>query len=161
MFKAKNVMIPAVVCVPPDMPIYDAMRIMVNRNITGLPVVDADLLGGSQLLGPFFTFSAKVKSRNLPAQLSRIYGIASFALSRKEDFARCEQGQLFFDKCVWCFAIGKLLLAVSVVPKFFHVSLLKEGGNKRKRTNKKVFGFGLFVCLTCVFAHFFHIPQNV
>ncbi|MBW8040123.1 MAG: CBS domain-containing protein [Planctomycetes bacterium] len=43
MFKAKDVMTKVVITVWPQMPIYDAIRTLANRNITGLPVVDADL----------------------------------------------------------------------------------------------------------------------
>lgn len=43
MFKAKDIMTKAVICIRPDMLIYDAIRTLVDRNVTGLPVVDADL----------------------------------------------------------------------------------------------------------------------
>lgn len=43
MFKAKDVMTKVVITVWPQMPIYDAIRTLAHRNITGLPVVDADL----------------------------------------------------------------------------------------------------------------------
>jgi CBS domain-containing protein len=43
MFKAKDVGTKMVITARPDMPIYDAIRLISNRNITGLPVVDADL----------------------------------------------------------------------------------------------------------------------
>ena len=43
MFKAKDVMTKVVIAVQPEMPIYDAIRTLADRNITGLPVVDADL----------------------------------------------------------------------------------------------------------------------
>ncbi len=43
MFKVKDFMTQSVVCTRDDMPIYDAIRILANRNITALPVVDADL----------------------------------------------------------------------------------------------------------------------
>ncbi len=43
MFKAKDIMTKTVVCTRPEMPIYDAIRLLAHRNITGLPVVDADL----------------------------------------------------------------------------------------------------------------------
>ena len=43
MFKAKDIMVEAVVTAQPDMPIYDAIRLLANRNITGLPVVDENL----------------------------------------------------------------------------------------------------------------------
>jgi CBS domain-containing protein len=43
MFKAKDFMTRSVICTREDMPIYDAIRILSNRNLTALPVVDADL----------------------------------------------------------------------------------------------------------------------
>ncbi len=43
MFKVKDIMVSAVVSVRPEMPVYEAIRLMVNRNITGLPVVDEQL----------------------------------------------------------------------------------------------------------------------
>jgi CBS domain-containing protein len=43
MFKAKDVGTKMVITTRPDMPIYDAIRLISNRSITGLPVVDADL----------------------------------------------------------------------------------------------------------------------
>ncbi len=43
MFKAKDIMTKVVITAWPEMPIYDAIRTLANRNITGLPVVDADL----------------------------------------------------------------------------------------------------------------------
>ena len=43
MFKAHDIMTEAVVCTYPDMPIYDAIRLLSRRRLTGLPVVDEDL----------------------------------------------------------------------------------------------------------------------
>ena len=43
MFKAHEIMTEAVVCTYPDMPIYDAIRLLSRRRLTGLPVVDEDL----------------------------------------------------------------------------------------------------------------------
>jgi CBS domain-containing protein len=43
MFKARDFMTRSVICTREDMPIYDAIRILSNRNLTALPVVDADL----------------------------------------------------------------------------------------------------------------------
>lgn len=43
MFKAKDIMTKVVISTSPEMPIYDAIRTLVDRNVTGLPVVDADL----------------------------------------------------------------------------------------------------------------------
>jgi len=43
MFKAIDVATKMVITTRPEAPIYEAIRIMAGRNITGLPVVDADL----------------------------------------------------------------------------------------------------------------------
>lgn len=43
MFRIKDIMQKAVICTRPDMPIYDAIRLMARRNIASLPVVNADL----------------------------------------------------------------------------------------------------------------------
>lgn len=43
MFKVKDIATKMVIASRPEMPIYDAIRLMANRNITGLPVVDAEL----------------------------------------------------------------------------------------------------------------------
>jgi CBS domain-containing protein len=43
MFKAKDIMKTNVVSVKIDTPIYDAIRTMVENNITGLPVVNDDM----------------------------------------------------------------------------------------------------------------------
>ena len=43
MFKVKDIATKMVITARPEMPIYDAIRLMANRNITGLPVVDAEL----------------------------------------------------------------------------------------------------------------------
>ena len=43
MFKAHEIMTEAVVCARPDMPIYDAIRLLAHRRLTGLPIVDEDL----------------------------------------------------------------------------------------------------------------------
>ncbi len=43
MFKAIDAATKMVITTRPETPIYDAIRIMASRNITGLPVVDADL----------------------------------------------------------------------------------------------------------------------
>ena len=43
MFKVMNVAKKMVVTTRPESPIYEAIRILANRNITDLPVVDADL----------------------------------------------------------------------------------------------------------------------
>lgn len=43
MFRARDIMTQGVVCTRPEMPIYDAVRLLANRRITGMPVVDEDL----------------------------------------------------------------------------------------------------------------------
>jgi len=43
MFKASDVAKKMVITVRPDTPIYDAIRLMANRNLTALPVVDTEL----------------------------------------------------------------------------------------------------------------------
>ncbi|MGE5293857.1 MAG: CBS domain-containing protein, partial [Solirubrobacterales bacterium] len=43
MFKASDVARKMVITTRPDTPIYDAIRLMANRNLTALPVVDAKL----------------------------------------------------------------------------------------------------------------------
>ena len=43
MFKAKDIMTESVIAVQPEMPIYDAVRILADRNLTGLPVVNENL----------------------------------------------------------------------------------------------------------------------
>ena len=42
-FKAKKIMTTDVAYVKKDTPIYEAMRILIERNITGLPVVNDDM----------------------------------------------------------------------------------------------------------------------
>ena len=43
MFKAKDIMTTQVISVKRDTPIYEAIRLMVDNNITGLPVVNEDM----------------------------------------------------------------------------------------------------------------------
>jgi CBS domain-containing protein len=43
MFKAKEIMKTDVVAVKRDLPIYEAIRILVETNVTGLPVVNEDM----------------------------------------------------------------------------------------------------------------------
>lgn len=43
MFRARDIMTQSVVCARPEMPIYDAVRLLAHRRITGMPVVDEDL----------------------------------------------------------------------------------------------------------------------
>ena len=43
MFRTKDIMTRGVICARPEMPIYDAVRLLANRRITGMPVVDDEL----------------------------------------------------------------------------------------------------------------------
>ena len=43
MFKAHEIMTEAVICAYPETPIYDAIRLLSQRKLTGFPVVNADL----------------------------------------------------------------------------------------------------------------------
>ncbi len=43
MFRAKDIMTRAVICARPEMPLYDAVRLLAQRRITGMPVVDDEL----------------------------------------------------------------------------------------------------------------------
>ena len=40
MLEAKDIMTKQVVCIRKDTPIFEAIRMMANNNITGIPVVD-------------------------------------------------------------------------------------------------------------------------
>ena len=42
MLEAKDVMTKQVVCIRKDTPIFEAIRMMANNNITGIPVIDDD-----------------------------------------------------------------------------------------------------------------------
>jgi len=42
MLKAKDIMTKQVVCIRKDTPIFEAIRMMANNNITGIPVIDDD-----------------------------------------------------------------------------------------------------------------------
>jgi CBS domain-containing protein len=42
MFKTKDIMTKGAICVRKDTPIFEAIQIMVNNGITGVPVVDED-----------------------------------------------------------------------------------------------------------------------
>ena len=44
MLKAKDAMIEDVISVSEDTPTYEAMRVLVDKNITGLPVVSDDMI---------------------------------------------------------------------------------------------------------------------
>lgn len=43
MFKAKDQMSTNLICVKVDTPVYDIVKLLVNENITGVPVVDDDM----------------------------------------------------------------------------------------------------------------------
>ena len=43
MLKAKDIMTTDVVCVTKETPIYEAMELLINNEITGMPVVDDDM----------------------------------------------------------------------------------------------------------------------
>ena len=43
MFRTKDIMTRGVICARPEMPIYDAVRLLAHRRITGMPVVDEEL----------------------------------------------------------------------------------------------------------------------
>jgi CBS domain-containing protein len=61
MFKASEIMTKVVICAWPEMPIYDAIRTLANRSITGFPVVDAEL----NLVGMFSEKDA-IKTLHMP-----------------------------------------------------------------------------------------------
>jgi len=42
MLEARDIMTKQVVCIRKDTPIFEAIRMMVNNNITGIPVIDDD-----------------------------------------------------------------------------------------------------------------------
>ena len=44
MLEAKDIMTKQVVCIRKDTPIFEAIRMMANNNITGIPVVDDNLI---------------------------------------------------------------------------------------------------------------------
>jgi CBS domain-containing protein len=76
MFKARDFMTRSVICTREDMPIYDAIRILSNRNITALPVVDADL----RLIG---LLSEKDVLRLLYEKEDRVDQVVADYMSRK------------------------------------------------------------------------------
>ena len=43
MFKTKDIMTKGAICVRKDTPIFEAIQIMVNNGITGVPVIDEDM----------------------------------------------------------------------------------------------------------------------
>jgi len=44
MLEAKDIMTKQVVCIEKDTPIFEAIRLMAEKNITGIPVVEDDLI---------------------------------------------------------------------------------------------------------------------
>lgn len=44
MYKTKDIMTKGAICVRKDTPIFEAIQIMVNNGITGVPVVDEDMI---------------------------------------------------------------------------------------------------------------------
>jgi CBS domain-containing protein len=42
-YKARNIMTEAVICARPEMPIYEAIRMLIDRRLASLPVVDEQL----------------------------------------------------------------------------------------------------------------------
>lgn len=43
MFTAKDIMTTQVICIRKETPIFDAIKLMVNNNVTGVPVVEDDM----------------------------------------------------------------------------------------------------------------------
>jgi CBS domain-containing protein len=76
MFKARDFMTRSVICTREDMPIYEAIRLLSNRNLTALPVVDADL----RLVG---LVSEKDVLRTLYEKEDRIERTVSDYMNRK------------------------------------------------------------------------------
>lgn len=44
MLEAKDIMTKEVICINKDIPVIDAIRMMANNNITGIPVVENDMI---------------------------------------------------------------------------------------------------------------------
>jgi len=62
MLKAKDIMVKHVICVRKDTPVLDAMKLMVENTITGIPVTDEDrtlvgMLSEQDILRLFHTFN--------------------------------------------------------------------------------------------------------
>jgi CBS domain-containing protein len=69
MLEAKDVMTKKVVCIGKDTPIVEAIRLMANKNVTGIPVVEDDMtligiLSEQDVLRLFHTFDEE-KSRTV------------------------------------------------------------------------------------------------
>lgn len=61
MLEAKEIMTKKVICIKKDMPVVDAMRLMAENNITGIPVVEDDktlvgILSEQDVLRLFHTY---------------------------------------------------------------------------------------------------------
>jgi CBS domain-containing protein len=68
MFRAKDIMTQSVVCTRPEMPIYDAVRLLTQRKITGMPVVDDELnivgvLSEKDVLGMLYATEDSIDQR--------------------------------------------------------------------------------------------------
>ena len=62
MLKAKDIMVKNVVCIEKDTPVFDAMKLMVEKSITGIPVVEDDMtlvgmLSEQDILRLFHTYN--------------------------------------------------------------------------------------------------------
>jgi CBS domain-containing protein len=83
--KAKDVMTPNVVCVAPDAPVREALQLMLQRNISGLPVVDqGGSLCGIVTEGDFLRRAETGTERKRPRWLEFLLGPGRIA----EDYVR-------------------------------------------------------------------------
>ncbi len=83
--KAKDVMTPHVVCVAPDAPVREALQLMLQRNISGLPVVDqGGSLCGIVTEGDFLRRAETGTERKRPRWLEFLLGPGRIA----EDYVR-------------------------------------------------------------------------
>jgi CBS domain-containing protein len=83
--KAKDVMTPNVVCVAPDAPVREALQLMLQRNISGLPVVDqGGNLCGIVTEGDFLRRAETGTERKRPRWLEFLLGPGRIA----EDYVR-------------------------------------------------------------------------
>ncbi len=69
MLEAKDVMTKKVICIGKDTPIVEAIRLMANKNVTGIPIVEDDMtligiLSEQDVLRLFHTFDEE-KSRTV------------------------------------------------------------------------------------------------
>jgi CBS domain-containing protein len=83
--KAKDVMTPHVVCVAPDAPVREALQLMLQRHISGLPVVDqGGSLCGIVTEGDFLRRAETGTERKRPRWLEFLLGPGRIA----EDYVR-------------------------------------------------------------------------